>query len=159
MPPGEYDFAGITGYFQTAMGGLLSFVVMVDGGSFYDGRKAIISVKPIWGISSDFNLGGGYELDWVEFPARGQRLIAHIAQLRLLATLSTKFSASAFVQYNSAVDGAIANIRIRYNPKEGNDLYLVINEGINTARGAKTPRPPLYDSRAIMIKYSYTFNL
>jgi len=159
VPPGEYSFAGLTGYFQTAMGGLLSFVVTVDAGSFYDGKRVTVGVKPIWGISSDLNLGGGYELNWVEFPGRGQRLTAHIVQLRLLATLSTKFSASAFVQYNSAVDGAIANIRIRYNPREGNDLYLVINEGVNTNRAGKIPYPPAYDTRAIMIKYSYTFNL
>ena len=159
VPPGEYSYYGLNGYFQTAMGGLLSAIVTVDAGSFYDGRRATVGIKPIWGISSDLTLSGYYEFNRVEFPGRGQRLTAHIAQVRLLATFSTKISASAFVQYNSAVDGLVANVRFRYNPREGNDLYLVINEGLNTNRSGKIPYPPFYDNRAIMIKYSYTFNL
>ena len=159
VPPGEYRFFGLDGYFQTAMGGLLSATVTLNAGSFYDGRRATIGIRPIWGISSDLTLSGYYEFNRVEFPARKQRLTAHIAQARLLATFSTKFSASAFIQYNSAVDSVIANVRFRFNPREGNDLYLVINEGLNTNRAGKIPHLPYYDSRAIMIKYSYTFNL
>jgi hypothetical protein len=159
VPPGEYRFIGLNGYFQTAMGGLLSAVVNLDAGSFYDGRRATVGVRPIWGISSDLTLSGYYQFNRVEFSARHQSLTAHIAQVRLLATLSTKFSASAFIQYNSAVDALVANVRLRFNPREGNDLYLVINEGLNTNRGAKSPHPPFYDNRAIMIKYSHTFNL
>jgi hypothetical protein len=159
VPPGEYAFVGLSGYFQTAMGGLLSAVVTVDAGSFYDGRRATVGVRPTWGISSNLTLSGYYELNRVDFPERGQKMTAHIAQVRLLATFSREFSASAFVQYNSAVDAIAANVRFRYNPKEGNDLYLVINGGLNTNRAGKIPYPPLYDNRAIMIKYSYTFNL
>ena len=159
VPPGEYRFFGLNGYFQTAMGGLLSAVVTLNAGSFYDGRRVTVGLRPTWGISSDLTLSGYYEFNRVEFPDRGQKLIAQIAQVRLLATLSTKFSASAFIQYDSAVDAVVANVRFRYNPREGNDLYLVINEGLNTNRGVKTPRPPFYDNRAVMIKYSYTFNL
>lgn len=159
VPPGEYSFCALDGYFQTAMGGLLSTMVMFNAGTFYDGRRATVRIQPIWGISSDLSLTGLYEINWVDFPDRGQKLTAHIAQARLLATLNTKFSASAFIQYNSAVDAVVANVRFRYNPKEGNDLYLVINEGLNTNRTLKIPRPPVYDNRAIMIKYSYTFNL
>jgi len=159
VPPGEYAFGGFNGYFQTAMGGLLSAFVTINAGSFYDGWRATVGIKPIWGISPNLSLIGNYELNWVDFPDRGQRLTAHIAQLRLLATFSTKFSASAFVQYNSAVDAVVANVRFRFNPREGNDFYLVINEGLNTNRVGKIPYPPAYDNRAIMVKYSYTFNL
>lgn len=74
----------------------------------------------------------------------------------MLATLSTKFSASAFVQYDSAVDQVTANLRLRFNPREGNDLYLVFNEGLNTNRAREIPYRPYYSGRAVMIKYSYT---
>ncbi len=80
-------------------------------------------------------------------------------QLRVLATLSTKFSILTYVQYNGAEDLAIGNVRIRYNPREGNDLYLVFNELLNTDREGKVPYPPRSGARAILLKYSYTFNL
>jgi hypothetical protein len=72
--------------------------------------------------------------------------------------LSTAFTASAFLQYNSAASAAIANIRLRYNPKEGTDFYLVINESFYTDRESEVPPLPPYGSRAVMIKYSTTFN-
>jgi len=74
-------------------------------------------------------------------------------------TLSTKFSAAAFVQYDGAVDELTANLRLRFNPREGNDLYLVVNDTLNTYRTRGIPHRPPYGSRAILIKYSYTFVL
>ena len=64
---------------------------------------------------------------------------------------------SSFFQYNSSADFALGNFRLRYNPKEGNDFYLVFNEGLNTDRYRYSPVPPVVDSRALIVKYSYTF--
>jgi len=46
---------------------------------------------------------------------------------------------------------------LRFQDREGNDLYLVFNEGLNTNRGRDIPYRPYYSGRAVMIKYSYTF--
>ncbi len=131
---------------------------MVDAGSFYDGWRTTLRIMPKWSIFPDLSLGGMYEFDWVKFPDRSQEFIAHLVQLRLLATLSTKFSALAFIQYNGADDVVIANLRFRFNPREGNDLYLVYNEILNTDRMGKIPYPPASSNRAILVKYTYTFN-
>ena len=157
VPPGEYAFCGLKGYFQSPYGNLLYVTVNVDAGSFYDGWKATLGVTPSWGISSNLTLNGYYEFDRVDFSRRRQVLTAQIARLRLLATLSTKFSAAAFVQYDSAADAVTANLRLRYNPREGNDIYLVLNEVLNTNRFSYHPCHPTYSSRAILLKYSYTF--
>jgi hypothetical protein len=70
---------------------------------------------------------------------------------------STKLSLSAFVQYNSAIHKVISNLRFRYNPREGTDLYLVLNEGRNTWLDREVPILPVYDQRNITLKFSYTF--
>jgi hypothetical protein len=102
-------------------------------------------------------------VDWqfnrFTFPNRNQELDAHILRLRALATLSISFSAAAFIQYNSADNAVTANVRIRFNPREGNDLYIVFNEDLNTHRSRQVPPFPRYSSRALLVKYSYTFNL
>jgi hypothetical protein len=73
--------------------------------------------------------------------------------------LSTKLSVSSFIQYNTASDAVVANLRFRYNPREGVDFYLVYNEGLNTDRFRAVPALPLTNSRALLLKGSYTFNL
>jgi hypothetical protein len=157
VPPGEYTFYGLKGYVNTPMGKAFSAILNFDAGSFYDGWRATVGVKPVWGISPEFSLTGMYEFNRVVFPDRNQELTAHIVRARFLATLTTKFSISTFVQYNSAIHAVIANLRIRYNPREGVDLYVVYNEDFNTNRFREIPNLPHYNSRTIMVKFSYTF--
>jgi hypothetical protein len=72
---------------------------------------------------------------------------------------STRFSFSSYIQYNSAEKNIISNLRLRYNPSEGNDLYLVINEGRNTILDRELPSLPRIGNRTIILKYTYTFSL
>ena len=73
--------------------------------------------------------------------------------------LSTQVSISAFAQIDSNADVIITNIRFRYNPREGNDLYLVYDEGTNIDRYSTDPVRPRTGSRTLLLKYSYTFNM
>jgi hypothetical protein len=82
VPPGDYTFCGIKGLVQTPFGKLLSAVITVDAGSFYDGSRVTVGIK-----------------------------------------------------------------------------YLVVNDTLNTKRTRYLPHRPPFASRAILIKYSYTFVL
>ena len=42
--------------------------------------------------------------------------------------------------------------------REGNDLYLVYDEGFNTDRFREVPYRPYSNNRTLLLKYSYTFN-
>ena len=158
VPEGEYIFYGLSGEFRTPSGKLLSTKANLDAGSFYDGWRASLGLNPRWSVSSDLELSGEYQFNWVTFPNRNQRFTAHIARLRALYMLSAKFSATAFFQYNSAINAVIANIRLRYNPREGIDFYLVYNESFNTNRYREEPVLPFISNRTVMLKYTYTFN-
>jgi hypothetical protein len=46
-----------------------------------------------------------------------------------------------------------------FNPKEGNDLYIVYNELLNCNRTRVSPILPLSDTRTLLVKYTYTFSL
>ena len=159
VPPGNYTFYGLESYFMTPMGKTLSGMVILRTGSFYDGGRISVGLRPSWGLTPDLTLSGMYEYNRIEFPDRNQGFTAHILQARLSATPSTKLSILTFIQYNSADDLVIGNVRFRYNPREGIDLYLVYNEVLNTDRPGKIPTPPRSGSRAVLLKYSYTFNL
>jgi hypothetical protein len=158
VPVGEYTFIGFSGMVTTPMNRFLYAMVNTEGGQFYDGSRLSMGITPNWVLADDISLSGFYQYNRVVFPGRSTTFIAHIARLKFEATLSTAFTASAFVQYNSDASAAIANIRLRYNPREGTDLYLVINTILYTDRDREVPPLPPYGSRAMMIKYSTTFN-
>ncbi|MEE9461924.1 MAG: hypothetical protein V3V53_08835, partial [Bacteroidales bacterium] len=112
-----------------------------------------------WSISSFFVLSGGYVFSKVDFPERDQHFISHIGRIKALLMFSTKLSVSAFIQYNSETHFVSSNIRFRYNPREGNDLWIVYNEGTNTDLDREIPSPPRLAGRTVMLKYTYTFRL
>jgi hypothetical protein len=73
--------------------------------------------------------------------------------------LNKKVSTNAFLQYNSAASLATADVRFRYNFGQGNDLWIVYNEGFNLDRSRTTPALPWTDARSVLVKYTYTFTL
>lgn len=155
--PGRYSFTNISSGYTTSGARAISADFMADAGKFYDGWKLSFYANPMINIGSGFYMGLTYYLDYVSFPSRTMRFTNHIPGLKGLLTLSTKTELSAFVQYNTAVDKVFANFRFRYNPREGNDFYLVYNEGLNTNISRKIPALPHSAGRTILLKYSYTF--
>ena len=129
----------------------------IDAGSFYDGRRLSIRLSPNANISKYLQLVGIYEFNAVEFPSRDQKFTGHIARLKISAFLNTKFSLVSFGQFNSAADKIITNFRFRYNPREGHDLYIVYDEGLNTNRDREIPLLPRTNIRTILVKYNYAF--
>ena len=157
VPAGIYRFATVRLRYRAPQSGWFRANVVVEGGRFFDGRQASMSFGPVWDPSAHLNLSADYRLDHVEFPRRDQTFTAHIIRLRAQVMLSTKTSAVWFVQYSNTDRAIIANVRFRYNPSEGNDLYIVWNEGLVTDRNSFDPVRPLSDERTILLKYSRTF--
>ncbi|UCF64839.1 MAG: carbohydrate binding family 9 domain-containing protein, partial [bacterium] len=157
--PGTYNFYGISGYYSTPFTGLFYVESNFYAGTFYDGNRFTVGVSPYWNMSSFLNLSAYYQFNRIDLSERNQNLNAHIARFRALFMFSTKLSFSAFIQYNSTGDVVITNFRLRYNPREGNDLYLVYDEGLNLDRDREVPVLPQRINRSILLKYSYTFNL
>lgn len=157
VPTGTYDYVNLLGQFNTPPGRKVFFLASIYAGQFFDGNRMSMTLMPEWSVSSDFALGGYYEFNHVDFPERKQKMIAQIWRLRLTYMLNTSFSASAFIQYNSEADAVIANVRFRYNPREGNDLYLVYDHGLNTDRYREIPVLPRDSNRTLLVKYTYTF--
>jgi hypothetical protein len=152
IPSGKYGF----NQFETHLNSPQSnpFVLGVDftGGSFYGGSRLSFGFEPLWNIGSTLQLGLKYEYNILQFKNRNQSFKEGVAGFKALVMLTTKLSASVFVQYNGAEDAVITNFRLRFNPSEGNDFYIVLNEGRNTFRDIEDPRLPVYNNRSILLK-------
>lgn len=159
VPAGSYEFFGSNFSYQTSNAKLLWASISGYTGTFFDGWRHTAGLSPTWNLSPSLSLSGLLQINYITFPDRDQRLTATVARLRALYMLNTKFSVSAFSQYNSQASGIVSNLRIRYNPREGNDLYIVFNEATNTRRDRLNPVLPVMNNRTILFKYTYTFTL
>lgn len=157
--PGAYTFAAANAGYDTSGGRPRSAAFSASAGQFYDGWRLTASVAPTWVVSKHLALSGTYSLNRIGFPDRDQAFTAHIGRVRVQAALDTRWSLSTLLQLSSASRAGLANLRLRYNPREGSDLYLVINEGFNTDRRAASPAGPFTSQRTVLAKYTYTFAL
>ena len=156
VPSGSYTFHRVGASYHRSHTALVQVRPRFEVGSFYDGWNVGLGVQPIWYVSPHLELAGSYLYNQIRFPDRDQVLHAHLARLRIGTALDTKLSVNAFVQYNSTVDLVSANVRFRYNFREGNDFWIVYSETINGNRDRLRPRLPLLDTRTILLKYTRT---
>ncbi len=159
IPAGSYKFWDASLSLSNPGSHAFKLNSSLQAGQYYDGQRISPQFNPVWNISNGVEFGATYVLDYLNFSSRKESLTNHILGLRGLYMLNTKVSFSGFVQYNTAIKQVISNLRFRYNPREGTDFYLVINEGRNTKQERQTPKLPTYNNRSIMLKYTYTFNL
>jgi len=158
VPPGEYWFHEAQARFQLPRSDRFRGAFAATAGSFYGGRRLSVALSPAWNPSRYLELGGGYEVNRLTFPDRGLATTAHLARLKVQIAFDTKMSLSTYAQFSNDSDLTTFNIRFRYNFREGTDLWIVYNEGLNMRRDiADRPRLPLSAGRAIMVKYSHAF--
>lgn len=159
IPPGNYAFDLLEIHAQTPE--TKPFYVGMDlfAGTFYDGNRFSISLAPAWNLSSSLQLKAEYEYNRLRFPERDQQFDGHVGRIRALMMFSTSLSFSSFIQFNNADHNVLANLRLRYNPREGNDFYVVYNEGRNTSLNREEPHLPSLSNRTILVKYTYTFTV
>jgi len=155
---GRYKFFTMRGMINTPASNPFFTIFTTESGQYFGGSRISFRLEPTWNLSRHFEFGGTYSFDHIEFPKRDLVMTNHIVGIKALYMLDTRLSANAFIQYNTAVHEIISNFRIRFNPKEGNDLYFMFNEGRNTYLTREEPNLPVYSSRSVMVKYTYTFN-
>jgi hypothetical protein len=158
---GDYTFTGFEGRFGTSEANRLSVRGDVYLGQFYDGSRYGFNTEFNINFSSSFILSPGYEFNHLEFPDRetNNMLNIHAINMRAQVMISTKFSANFLVQYVNTEDDFIGNFRLRYNPREGNDFYLVYNDSRCFIDRREIPGHPPYHGKTIMLKYTHTFIL
>lgn len=156
VAPGEFWFSEVEVRYQAPMAASFRPTAGITAGRFYDGSRQAISLSPAWNPWSHLELGLDYQFNRLRFSGRKLAQDLHVARLRIQAAYDAHASLSTFVQYNSAARSASLNARFRYNFREGNDLWIVYNETAITERAGLVPEPPFSQSRALLVKYTYT---
>ena len=158
---GNYSFTGAQVMFGTSDSRMISIRGDINAGQFYDGNRIGLRAEPNFNLSSSLKLSAIYEFNAIRFPERvtNNSLNIHSVNLKALYMFSTKLSASVLLQYVNTEDELIGNFRLRYNPREGNDFYLVYNDYRGIDNRYSIPVHPPFFNKTIMVKYTHTFIL
>ncbi len=172
VPPGRYTFADLQAVWTMPDGRRLRTTIDARAGTWFDGRRVQVIARPTWNVSPHLELGMDYQWTWLRFDERehappvgappelygpGTTSI-HVGRLRVRSALDSRASGNAFIQYNSTTDRVDVNLRLRYNFSEGQDLWLVFNEGLATETLPDPTQPELPRSlnRTFIVKYTHT---
>ena len=160
VPAGSYWATEGIAEFRAPRGWGLRPNTTLTVGEFFDGTRVGIGGNLSWSVNEHLELRGGYEWNRIDFPDRDQEFDSNLLTLTARGAFDTKLSVDVFGQYNSLLDVLTTNTRLRYNFSEGQDLWLVWNEGLNLEREIfGVPRLPFVDARTLTLKYTHTFIL
>lgn len=158
VPAGNYTYSSLKASYNMNAGRKLKVNLSSEIGQFYDGDKTSFSISPAWNQSKHFGITLNYTFNRIEFTERDQLLRADIASATILAALDTQWSIRSLVQYSQVNHKVAVNTGLRYNRKEGNDLYLVYNQVSNTTdQDIEGIALPGTESWSLTLKYTYTF--
>ncbi len=138
--------------------------IFISHGDFYGGVITSLNPSAKYIINRFFRFAITYEYNQINFPEsfsdNGESVYkSNLLAVNLTLTQSSKFSIKLLAQYDDQSKSFGGNLRIRYNPREGTDLYIVYNSLMNVNRLEAKPTLPLIDQQAIVVKYSVTFGL
>jgi hypothetical protein len=158
IPAGAYTATTVNLNHRTPLGRAFVAQLRLQAGGYFDGWRVAPRITPTWYVSPHLELGGEYELNRLRFPGRGDEFTSHLLRLRVLTAFDARWSVSALVQYSSVAERLSANARLRFNVREGTDLWVVVDEGyrLDWDRGGALLPPP--SGRSILVKYTHTFN-
>jgi hypothetical protein len=159
VPSGNYNYNQLELRYFSSMSKPVTARINLTTGGYYDGTRTTAGIESTVSAGSSLQLSLEYSQNFIDFKARDQRFSAGIAGFKALYMFSTKLSLSSFVQYNGSNNDLTTNIRFRYNPREGNDFYIVLNDNRYTVLDNNPVNYPRFNNRAVLLKYTYTFIL
>lgn len=133
-------------------------------GKFYGGDRTSVSPSLTLNFTSHLSAAVDYEFNHILFPNHysivGDGLFeTNLVRLNLSYYFSSKFSVKLFTQYEDLSNEVSSNLRLRYNPKEGTDLFIVFNQGLNTNRNIYNPHKSTISQQAVTIKFIKTIGV
>lgn len=162
IPIGKYRMWKLNPSFST--GNAFPYIINTDIeiGDYYGGNQFTLSGNFNYDFSKSFSaeIGGNFnQLKLpVEFVSEGSNvLLLNRYYSRLKFSFSSETFLNSYIQYDSKSEKVGWNLRFRYTPKEGTNLYIVYNQNINTERNILSPRLPLFESQGLIFKFSKTF--
>ena len=135
---GRYHFDEARLRFEASPNRKVGGVFLVGYGTFYDGTRARavgdVSVR----FSKHVQAGVIYAYDNLRLPGGDENI--HVVRARVSLFFTPDISWVTLVQYDSVTDSIGANSRFRWIIEDGRELFLVLNQGLDTRDDVRATR-------------------
>jgi hypothetical protein len=126
VPVGRYRFAEASLRYTASAARPLSVELEVAGGEFFSGSRTSLTLSGSWRPSRHVALGLQAERNDIALP--GSEFTADVLGARLDLAGSRRLFLNSFVQYNTASEEVVTNLRLNLIHAPLSDLFLVFSE-------------------------------
>ena len=131
--PGRYDFTEGSISYASSAARPLSGELEISGGGYYGGHRSSVSMSGAWRPSRHFALDLRMQRNRISLP--GKEFSADVFGARVDLAGSRRLFLSSFLQYNTASEEVVTNIRLNFIHSPLSDLFLVYSERRNQESG------------------------
>ena len=152
IAPGEYKISSYELEIDQAQERAVAPSFSYQDGDFYGGTKRTVKGGVDWRPNSRWYVGAAYEYNDIELTEG--MFTTRLIQLRANVAFNVRWSWVNLLQYDNVSDTVGLNSRLRFNPRAGEDLYIVLNHSSDATASFSglTSRESEFT-----VKYSRTF--
>lgn len=152
IPVGDYEYSGFNVQISGASERVLAPGFDYYKGEFFNGDRVEMSAELEWRPNRRLNMGVEYEYNDIELP-NGQ-FVTRLMALNANVAFNVRWSWLNLIQYDNESESVGINSRLRWNPRAGQDLYIVINHGYSAEESFSRLRS---EQSQYALKYTHTF--
>lgn len=153
IAPGEYSFNSFEVLLDTTDRRNFSPEISYRQGDFYNGERREIGWGVNWTASRNLSMQFSYDLFDVEMPEGD--FASRLISMNLSYAFNADWSWLNLMQYDNGSDTVGLNSRLRWTPRAGEDLFLVLN--YNTESQAGAFRGLQVRDSEVVLKYTRNF--
>jgi len=131
IPAGDYSFSSIQGELSSSQSRPINASITFSSGDFFTGKRTDLGGSIGWRPSPHFNMEASYESNSIDL-AEGDFTV-DVVQVRYNVIFSSNLVWNISNQWDSESQRFGINSRIRWTVKPGSDLFLVVNEEMDTS--------------------------
>ena len=152
IPAGEYEESGYQLEAEWATERVLAPSIAYEKQGYYGGDQTSVTGSIDWRPSSRWYARVSYQYNDVELPHSDFR--TRLIQVRANLAFNVKWSWVNLVQYDNLSESVGINSRLRWNPRAGEDLYVVWNHDFDALAAFSQMQSRQSE---FSVKYSRTF--
>ncbi len=152
IPAGEYEYGGFSFEVSGASERVFAPGFEYFRGKFFNGDRVEMSAELDWRPNRRLSMGFEYEYNDIELP--GGQFITRLIAVNADVAFNVRWSWLNLMQYDNESESLGINSRLRWNPRAGQDLFIVVNHGYS-AEGVFSGLSS--EQSQIAVKYTHTF--
>ena len=141
----------------TAPDGTAALQAQAVVGGHYGGRRVSGNLKATWHPVAALTITGDYIHERLHITGYSP-VSLQVARLRAALAANGRLSAATTIQHSTAAHLTSLNLRLRYNFREGTDLWLVYDQVLNSDRDRQLPELATTQRESVLVKFTYALS-